>query len=92
MRDNASKKRDERILELWRKDQMQPTVETLVSRMVQGKGKQVRHDWSDDNTNDGESVMPETDMRSIISTDDKMGPSPNQQLMQNSLFSSIQGQ
>lgn len=27
MRDIASKRRDERILELWRKDQMRPTVE-----------------------------------------------------------------
>ena len=27
MRDNAQKKRDERIFELWRKEQMKPNVE-----------------------------------------------------------------
>ena len=81
MRDNAQKKRDERILELWRKDQMQPSVETLISRMVQGKGKQVRQDWPEDNAIDGESLMQETDMRSIMSTEEKQAaPTPNQQL------------
>ena len=59
---------------------MQPTVETLISRMVQGKSKQVRHDWPEDNTLDGESLMQETDMRSIMSTEEKMAPTPNQQL------------
>lgn len=34
MRDNANKRRDERILELWRKDQSMPTVEQLVSKMA----------------------------------------------------------
>ncbi len=34
MRDNANKKRDERILELWRKEQLKPTVEELVSKMA----------------------------------------------------------
>ena len=94
MRDNAQTKRDERILELWRKDQMQPSVETLISKMVQGKSKQIRHDWSDDNAIDGDlSLMQDTEMRSIISTEEKMAPTPNQQqLAQNSLFSSIQGQ
>ena len=94
MRDNAQKKRDERIMELWRKDQMQPSVETLISKMVQGKNKQIRHDWSDDNAIDGDlSLMQDTEMRSILSTDEKMAPTPNQQqLAQNSLFSSIQGQ
>lgn len=77
MRDNAQKKRDERILELWRKDQMQPSVETLISRMVAQKSKQARHDWSDDNAVDGElSLMQETDMRSIMSTEDKVAPTP----------------
>ena len=61
--------------------------------MATNKNKQVRNDWSDDNAIDGDlSLMQETEMRSIISTDDKMAPSPNQQLQQNSLFSSIQGQ
>lgn len=35
MRDNAAKRRDERILELWRKDQMMPSVETLISKLHQ---------------------------------------------------------
>ena len=33
---------------------MQPSVETLISKMVQGKNKQIRHDWSDDNAIDGD--------------------------------------
>jgi len=58
---------------------MQPSVETLISRMATNKNKQVRNDWSDDNAMDGDlSLMQETEMRSIISTDDKMAPSPNQ--------------
>lgn len=99
MRDNAQKKRDERILELWRKDQMQPTVEQLVSKMVTTKAGQPRHDyWSDGEHNnnqnlDGESIM-ENDMQSIASAigpigNDKDGPSTNNKLKQNSLFSSV---
>ena len=38
------------------------------------------------------SLMQDTEMRSIISTEEKMAPTPGQQqLAQNSLFSSIQG-
>ena len=93
MRDNASKRRDERILELWRKDQMMPSVETLISKLHQQNAKKVRNDWSDDNNgNDAESLM-ENDMRSIVSTEEKVGGQPSpQQLQQNSLFSSIHGQ
>ena len=85
MRDNAAKRRDERILELWQKDQSQPCVETLVSRMGAIKAKQVRHDWSDN-----EESTVENDMQSIASVDDKT--MTQAQLKQNSLFSSIQGQ
>ena len=86
MRDNAMKKRDERILDLWRKDQMQPSVKTLVNKMMAEKSQNVRNDWSDDNE-DGESLI-EHDMGSVGSNDEKIKPSPNQ-LAQNSLFSSI---
>ena len=30
---------------------MQPTVVTLISRMVLGKNKQIRNDWSDADNN-----------------------------------------
>ena len=86
MRDNAMKKRDERILELWHKDQMQPTVQELVNKMIAEKGKEVRHDWADD-YEEGESLI-EQDMRSIGSNEGKTLPSQNQ-LQQNSLYSSI---
>ena len=62
---------------------MQPTVETLISRMVQSKNKQIRNDWSDaggDTAIDGDvSLMQDTEMRSIISTEEKMAPTTNQQ-------------
>ena len=90
MRDNAAKRRDERIMELWRKDQMAPTVQELVSKMKMEKGRQTRNDWSDDNENDMESLIGDPGMESVAS--DKMGPpSNNKQMQQNSLFSSIQG-
>jgi len=47
MRDLAAKRRDERILELWRKEQTRPTVEELVSKKAWHKAKIERHDWSD---------------------------------------------
>ena len=49
MRDNAQKKRDERIFELWSKEQMKPNVEQLVQKMLLEKQKEARNDWSDDN-------------------------------------------
>jgi len=73
MRDNAMKKRDERILELWHKDQMQPTVQELVNKMILEKSKEARHDWIDDNE-DVESFI-EHDMRSIGSNEGKAMPS-----------------
>lgn len=58
---------------------MQPSVETLISKMANSKNKVIRHDWSDDNAIDGDmSLMQETDMKSIISNDEKMAPTPNQ--------------
>lgn len=58
MRDIAAKRRDERILELWRKDQMRPTVEQLVSRVAWNKQRQERHDWSDGEGDlEGHSIM-----------------------------------
>jgi len=84
MRDNASKRRDERILELWHKDQSLPTVEQLISKMVTDKSVEVRHDWSDN-----ESL--ENEKHSIDSVHEKTRPSAHN-LKQNSFFSSIQGQ
>ena len=47
--------------------------------MANSKNKVIRHDWSDDNAIDGDmSLMQETDMKSIISNDEKMAPTPNQ--------------
>lgn len=78
MRDNAQKKRDERILELWRKDQMQPTVEMLISKLHTSRSKHVRNDFSDENNNlDGDSM--ENDMRSILSNEEKIGNGPSPQ-------------
>ena len=47
MRDNAARKRDERILELWNRDKAQPPVEELVQRMRAEQAKQQRHDFSE---------------------------------------------
>jgi hypothetical protein len=77
MRDNAMKKRDERILDLWRKDQMQPSVLTLVNKMIAEKNANGRNDWDEDNAD--EESLNEQDMGSIGSVnDDKIGPSINQ--------------
>ena len=54
MRDNAAKKRDERILELWNRDKMQPPVEELVQRMRVEQSKQPRHDFSEHDFASGE--------------------------------------
>ena len=83
MRENAARKRDERILDLWRKDQSGPTVESLVNKMVTLKSKTVRHDWSDDNTSnlnvhDFDSIADNQDMQSIVSHDgDKTAAGPS---------------
>ena len=83
-------------MELWRKEQMGPTVETLLSKNAAKHAKRVRNDWDDDNNNNAaemESLMMENDIASIhsIHNDKMMNESPNQQLKQNSLFSSIHG-
>ena len=80
-------------MELWRKEQMGPTVETLLSKNAAKHAKRVRNDWSDDNPAEMESLMMENDIASIhsIHNDKVMDTSPNAQLKQNSLFSSIHG-
>lgn len=67
MRDIAAKRRDERILELWRKDQMQPKVEQLISKVQWHKSRQDRHDWDDDM----DESLVENDNQSIASIDGK---------------------
>ena len=71
---------------------MGPTVETLLSKNAAKHAKRVRNDWSDDPV-EMESLMMENDITSIhsIHNDKMMDTSPNQQLKQNSLFSSIHG-
>ena len=68
-----------------------PNVEAVVSKMATNKNRQVRHDWSDQ---EAEDSMLEHDMNSITSADDQKMQSQafvsnQQQLQQNSLFSSI---
>ena len=70
-------------MELWRKEQMGPTVETLLSKNAQKHAKRVRNDWSEDNNNQAEmeSLMMENDIASIASIqNDKVaeGMSPQQ--------------
>ena len=76
MRDNALKKRDERILELWNREMTQPTVDELVANMRNEVAIRERNDFGDDLTED----------KSFISKDGQ-----RQQLQQNSIFSSIGG-
>ena len=47
MRDNAIKQRDERILELWKKEKGKPDVEKLVQDSHRKHAKTVRKDFSD---------------------------------------------
>ena len=54
MRDNAARKRDERILELWNRDKAQPPVEELVQRMRAEQAKQPRRDFSEHDFASGE--------------------------------------
>ena len=54
MRDNAARKRDERILELWNRDKAQPPVEELVRRAREQQAKQPRHDFSEHDFASGE--------------------------------------
>jgi len=49
LRDQAAKKRDERILELWRKDKEQPSVDELVHLMRVDHSKTQRNDFANDN-------------------------------------------
>ena len=48
MRDNALKKRDERILELWNREMTQPTVDELVANMRNEVAIRERNDFGDD--------------------------------------------
>ena len=54
------------------------------------RARMIKNDWSEGEAHDGESLI-EHDIKSIGSTDIRMGPSTNA-LQQNSLYSSIQGQ
>ena len=62
MRENAQRKRDERILELWNRDKSQPNVEDLVGSMRNEMSKTQRHDFSEHDlgsVNDPSVISPE---------------------------------
>ena len=59
MRDNALKKRDERILELWNREMTQPTVEDLVTKMRNEVAIRERNDFNDDLTEDRSLISKE---------------------------------
>ena len=76
MRENAARKRDERILDLWNRDKTQPTIDDLVNNMKYEFSKIPRNDFS-------EHDFASANENSMIHV-------PQQDhLAQNSLFSSI---
>ena len=88
MRDNAMKQRDERILELWKREKNKVDVEILVNESYKKNASKVRNDFSDDNFNQ-KSIADDLASNSINSDVDKS--KEFNALQQNSLFSSIHG-
>ena len=69
LRENAARKRDERILELWSKDQNRPSVPQLVEKMRWEKMQEKRDDFDTNATpNELDHTMTSLKQKSSLFT------------------------
>jgi len=86
LRDNAARKRDERILELWSKDQSRPSVPQLVEKMRWEKMNEKRDDFDHNHSpNELDHTMTSLKQKSSLFTQNTSIMVGDDNLKQNSI-------